>query len=433
MRTKTVPPVNRTPSNHNVIAAGFDATERAVLQASCERATKHVRFLQEARALAPDRNAATGVLRRLADILGRQQQLVPALEESLYLVAETTRADLAAIYLVDESQHWRLAVHAGVDAAVRFAEVDAKLLQRALAAADSVELGDHSEGRALLERLGCSRGIVFPLIVRNTHVGAMLVAMRGGDPLAPETFELVRLVAVHVALAVAQAELVSSTETNRLLLDAASDALIVLSLDGKVVDINQQGLDLAGATSRDQVVGHHMHEFAVAGQEPAMDANLNAPDGNDLAVIRRLDGTTCVTEARRVPMQMGGKPHALMIARDVTRRLELEQQVRASEERYRSLVEAIPDVVWCGTHAQTTDVTENVAGMIGFSRDELLADSVDTWLSRVHVDDEHRIRRAYAEFFDGSEPLNDEYRNQHRDRTRLLLNPREMRTHEQGA
>jgi PAS domain S-box-containing protein len=125
-----------------------------------------------------------------------------------------------------------------------------------------------------------------------------------------------------------------------------------------------------------------------------------------------------------------GLPHEMMISPDMTKRRLLAQELERSEERYRKLVSSIPDVVWCGTAAHTFDVTANVEHLTGFTREEMMAESVDVWFSRIHVDDMSRVRAAFARFVDATDPLDVQYRYQHKNRSWRWLHARGVRTHE---
>lgn len=95
---------------------------------------------------------------------------------------------------------------------------------------------------------------------------------------------------------------------------------------------------------------------------------------------------------------------------------EAEQQLRAAEARYRSLVEQIPAI----TFTAALDVPGNLLYVspqiecLGFSPDEWLA-SPDGVLNRIHPDDQARVLAAFAHSYESAEPLRCEYRLLTRD------------------
>ncbi|HVB42152.1 MAG TPA: SpoIIE family protein phosphatase [Streptosporangiaceae bacterium] len=95
-----------------------------------------------------------------------------------------------------------------------------------------------------------------------------------------------------------------------------------------------------------------------------------------------------------------------MIAVDVSGRQESAEQVRRTNERYRSLVQAGNQVVWVtGPTGQVTEDSPEWRWITGQSVQEYLADG---WLAALHPDDVERTRRDWLEcirtgtVFDGS-------------------------------
>ncbi|MDA8256258.1 MAG: EAL domain-containing protein [Betaproteobacteria bacterium] len=93
-----------------------------------------------------------------------------------------------------------------------------------------------------------------------------------------------------------------------------------------------------------------------------------------------------------------------------------EEQLRAAEAKYRSLVEQIPAI----TFTAALDVPGNLLYVspqierLGFSPDEWLANP-DGLLNRVHSEDLARVHAAYARSYESGEPLRCEYRLLARD------------------
>ena len=73
-----------------------------------------------------------------------------------------------------------------------------------------------------------------------------------------------------------------------------------------------------------------------------MAADPSVPREYDLK-IRRKDGSTAVMQLVHTNMALGGRPVVLVAMNDVTARVEAEQAVKSSEERYRTLIESSRD------------------------------------------------------------------------------------------
>ena len=104
------------------------------------------------------------------------------------------------------------------------------------------------------------------------------------------------------------------------------------------------------------------------------------------------------------------------VIQDITHRKEIEEELRASENKYRSLVSNIPDVVWTADGA--TDLTyigHNATEMLGFTPFELTLENAGTLLDRIHSDDRPMVEAAYEKLFARQERLDVEYRMQRKD------------------
>jgi PAS domain S-box-containing protein len=137
----------------------------------------------------------------------------------------------------------------------------------------------------------------------------------------------------------------------RALVESSPDG-IGIHQDGRVVFINPAGARLLGAQSPDELVG-----------KPAMD--LLHPDYREVVRERiqrslatgqpapplmekfiRLDGTVIDVEVTAVPIIWEGRPAMQVVFRDITERKRMEEELKASEERYRDLFENANDGIY---------------------------------------------------------------------------------------
>lgn len=99
--------------------------------------------------------------------------------------------------------------------------------------------------------------------------------------------------------------------------------------------------------------------------------------------LKHRSGRTVWTEQVHVPVydESGELIGLEGIALDVTERKEAEAALRASEQRYRSLLETLQEGIWVvDAHARTTFVNPRMAEMLGYRAEEMLGQPVATFL-----------------------------------------------------
>jgi two-component system sensor histidine kinase/response regulator len=101
------------------------------------------------------------------------------------------------------------------------------------------------------------------------------------------------------------------------------------------------------------------------------------------------------------------------LTEDITRRKETQEALRISEQRWRSLTEALPQLVWTATPDGTCDYfSTQWTQHTGESESELLGWA---WLETLHPDDRERTRRTWLEAVGGLESYDLEYRVRRHD------------------
>jgi PAS domain S-box-containing protein len=114
---------------------------------------------------------------------------------------------------------------------------------------------------------------------------------------------------------------------------------------------------------------------------------------------------------------------------------QAEEKLRENEERYRSLISNIPDVVW------TTDekyrvvfVSPNVESLLGYTQEELYQSANwMAWFERVHPDDVDRAKAAFRVLVEQGKHYDIEYRFKRKDGRWIWLLDRSVGTYEKGG
>jgi PAS domain S-box-containing protein len=174
----------------------------------------------------------------------------------------------------------------------------------------------------------------------------------------------------------AQADYHRSMDRYRLLLEATPDAVTVYDQVGRVVYVNQAFTATFG-WSLEEIEGKRL-DFVPEGEE------LRTRD----AVSRTIKGERVLFETKRLTKDgrvldvqinsasyydaEGKMEGALVISRDVTNRKRAEEALRASEERYRTILENIEDGYYeLDLAGRFTFFNESIRKAVGYSEDEL--------------------------------------------------------------
>jgi PAS domain S-box-containing protein len=139
----------------------------------------------------------------------------------------------------------------------------------------------------------------------------------------------------------------------------------------------------------------------------------------------------------RIPRRPGDEDRRVIdrlarLAGIAIERARAEAALRESEQRYRTLVTNIPDVVWLVDRAgHTLFVSPNVEKVGGYTAAELYRAGADGWFGRIHPDDRPMVRRHFEALFqNGAGTFDVEYRLRHRDGRWIWLHDRAVATYE---
>jgi PAS domain S-box-containing protein len=117
------------------------------------------------------------------------------------------------------------------------------------------------------------------------------------------------------------------------------------------------------------------------------------------------------------------------VIQDITQRKQSDQALRASEEKYRSLIDHIPDVVWtAGLNRDLLYISGNAVKVLGYSSEELLENGRQLWMDRIHPNDAPRVSRAYQKLFSNGEKFDVEYQILRKDGQWIWLHDRALTT-----
>ncbi len=173
-------------------------------------------------------------------------------------------------------------------------------------------------------------------------------------------------------------EALKESEERLKALSEASFEAIFLSEKGICLDQNQAAERIFGYT-RAEAVGRHGTEWIVPEYREQVKNNMLSGYGEPYeGIALRKDGTTfpCEIQGRGIDYQ--GRSIRITALRDITERRRAEKELLKSEDRYRTLVGAIPDpVVVYDSEGRATYVNDAFVKVYGWSREALLGGRIN--------------------------------------------------------
>jgi PAS domain S-box-containing protein len=213
-------------------------------------------------------------------------------------------------------------------------------------------------------------------------LSARAVVSRGATEIRQLALDFDRMAATNQARTL---ELEASRERYRTLVEASPDAIVTANLQGIITMANHQAVALYGAADLSELLGRHTLEFIAPEDHPRATENFALALQSD--AIHDITFTLIHRDGSHYPGELSvaavrdpaGQPTALIaLLRDTSSRSQAQEALRASEARYRSLVDALPDsVALCDLAGRVLLVNEQGALQHGYADPK---DMVDTSL-----------------------------------------------------
>ncbi len=204
----------------------------------------------------------------------------------------------------------------------------------------------------------------------------------------------------------------------RTLFENAGAAIFMLEGD-RFTAVNGALVELSGY-SRDELMAHDLYDLVhpddrdlVMERARARQRGEDVPHQYQYRILRA-DGEVRWVELTAGVAFLHQGPVTVGTLYDLTGHRRLEEQLRASESRYRMLVENASDIVFLlSTDGRFEYVSPNVSTMLGYSADEVLGRALEEF---VHGEDVAEVRDLVSQVSRSGDRLQDvEFRVRHRD------------------
>jgi PAS domain S-box-containing protein len=199
-----------------------------------------------------------------------------------------------------------------------------------------------------------------------------------------------------------------SEERYRTVISALSEGITLRQADGKIIACNASAERILGLP-QEKILGHSCLDAPWQAiredgspfpgpEHPAMvTLRTGEPQKNVIMGNRNADGSTTWLSVNSQPLMMPGEtaPYAVVTSfTDISDRLQMELDLRASQERLDSILNSLEDVVWSASAGDVWDtiyVNPAIAKIYGRPQQEFL-DNPYLWLEAVHPDDLERVQ-----------------------------------------
>ncbi|MEA2164631.1 MAG: hypothetical protein QOK37_2758 [Thermoanaerobaculia bacterium] len=238
------------------------------------------------------------------------------------------------------------------------------------------------------ERAG-NRSVAFvPMVYNRDFLGALGVASMERRKWSEEAVSLLRISGEIFVNAIqrhrTEAALRASEQEHRLLFERNLAGVYRNTIDGKILECNDAMASILGYASREELMEHSAEELYL---DPAERDQFIADLRRERMLtsheisLRRKDGSPCwLIESVHL---LDGSPEILEgTVIDITDRKLAENGLRASEERYRLLVERMREgLVQADNDGVLRFVNDRFCEMVGYSREELIGRAGETLLA----------------------------------------------------
>ena len=178
-----------------------------------------------------------------------------------------------------------------------------------------------------------------------------------------------------------QETLLASEEKLRVMFDAITDGIVVIDMEGRIIDLNEAAFRMSGLSGKEELIDTNaLDVLAEEDQERAATDMMKAISEGTAAsslvyTLTRKDGSTFTCEfSTAILKDNSGNPSGFIaVERDITERKQMEAELEKSAEKLRTVIESIGDMLFItDMDLNLTNVNEAAARLLGYDDREKL-------------------------------------------------------------
>ncbi|HGJ65296.1 TPA: PAS domain S-box protein, partial [bacterium] len=175
------------------------------------------------------------------------------------------------------------------------------------------------------------------------------------------------------------------------LLDYAPASIVVHDFNGNFLYANQKTFEIHDYT-KDEFMAKNLHEIDLPESEKLINERMRIIEKNGEASFRvwhyKKDGSIIPMDIYVKMVEWKNQKAIMSIGTDVSDKLQAENALRESEERYRRIVETTREGIWVMNQKfETTFVNQAMADMLGYNIDEILGKIVTDFMFEEDLDE----------------------------------------------
>jgi len=179
-----------------------------------------------------------------------------------------------------------------------------------------------------------------------------------------------------------QAEIIEAKENFRSMFNTTPDASIITRIsDGLIVNVNEGFTALAGYAPEEAIgkstLELNLYKYPEERQTLVNELKKRGYFNTDATIFRRKDGSEFTGLFSSRIFILNGVTHVSSNIRDISNRIQMEDAIRESEEKYRLLTENVSDVIWIFSMEEEkfTYVSSSVFQMRGLTSEEAMQEN----------------------------------------------------------
>jgi len=296
--------------------------------------------------------------------------------------------DLVGIALIKED-HLEVAAYCGSTDASRYVgsslPFDApSLATKTLRTQEAVFIDDVTQVSDYLSVDSRTRSeLVVPITLKNEKIGALNFESFRVNSFSQQDQELAYFLADQLAIAMSslkrEQDLMLSEQNYRSLFELAPDAILLLDEDRRFVNVNPQMCELLGY-SKEEFLQLSLQQIIAPEERESSDHRLQEVlEGKSFKTsyvrqVLKKDGSIIPLEAKTILIldDQGNPKHVMVMGRDISDARGLEQELKASEHKYRHLVEDSQVGVCIVQDGYMQFANKRMIEISGYHHDELL-------------------------------------------------------------